>query len=57
MSRRGKSKVIKSYISGCQGLGVDLDGHGISFGSDENILGWLDNFEYVKTTELYTLKG
>ena len=49
--------MIKSYISGCQGLGVDLDGHGISFGSDEKILGWLYNFEYVKTTELYTLKG
>lgn len=49
--------MIKSYISVCQGLGVAVDGHGISFGSDENIPGWLDNFEYVKTTELYTLKG
>ena len=31
--------MIKSYLSGCQGLGVAVDGHGISFGSDENILG------------------
>ena len=41
----------KSYISGCQelgggarGMGVTVDGHGVSFGGDENILEWLHNF-------------